>query len=290
MKKTGLVVEGGGMKCAYGAAILDAFLDNNIQFDYVIGVSAGAANAVSYLAGQRERNLRYYTIHVTDPDYFGWRPFLKHGDLFNLHHIYGDMTNSGGADPLDYEAMMANPAEFKVAATDAVTGKAHYFDKSDFRKDDYRILMGTSALPAACRPVEIDGHLYYDGGVADSIPYAKAFRDGCGKLVIILSKPRDFVKKPESFRLAYTLLCRRYPNIIRRLNRRHITYTRQLNAVWELEKKGRAFVFAPSKDLPMSTFAMDAQENQNLYDLGMEDFRRQKDDFQAFLSGREKEE
>ena len=47
--KTGLIVEGGGMKCAYSAGVLDAFLDENITFDYCIGVSAGAANSASFL-------------------------------------------------------------------------------------------------------------------------------------------------------------------------------------------------------------------------------------------------
>ena len=67
--KTGLVVEGGGMKCAYSAGILDRFLDEHITFDYCIGVSAGSANTASYLAGQRGRNLRFYVDHLNEPGY-----------------------------------------------------------------------------------------------------------------------------------------------------------------------------------------------------------------------------
>lgn len=112
MGKTGLIVEGGGMKCAYSAGILDRFLDDKITFDYCIGVSAGAANTLSYLAGQRGRNLRFYTVHLDDPRYLSVRSLLRTGNLFGLEYIYGTLTNSDGADPIDYDAIMKNPAEF----------------------------------------------------------------------------------------------------------------------------------------------------------------------------------
>lgn len=130
MGKTGLIVEGGGMKCAYSAGILDKFLDDSIAFDYCIGVSAGAANTLSYLAGQRGRNLRFYTVHLDDPRYLSVRSLLRTGNLFGLQYIYGTLTNSDGADPIDYDAIMKNPAEFYMPATDALTGRAAYFPSS----------------------------------------------------------------------------------------------------------------------------------------------------------------
>lgn len=108
--KIGLVVEGGGMKCAYSAGILDKFLDDHIQFDYCIGVSAGAANTLSYLAGQRGRNLRFYTGHLSDPRYLSVHSLIRTGNLFGLQYIYGTLTNSDGKDPIDYDAIMKNPA------------------------------------------------------------------------------------------------------------------------------------------------------------------------------------
>ena len=95
-KKIGLVVEGGGMKCAYNAGILDAFLDEGITFDYCIGVSGGSGNLASYLAGQRGRNLRFFTEHIHSPNYFGLRSLLKTGDLFGLKYIYGELTRREG--------------------------------------------------------------------------------------------------------------------------------------------------------------------------------------------------
>ena len=178
MSKIGLIVEGGGMKCAYSAGILDAFIDEDITFDYAIGVSAGSANVASFLAGQRGRNLRYYTDWIQDPGYFGIKSFIKTGNLFGLQHIYGDMTNSTGVDPIDFPALSANPTEYWIVATDAATGTPVYFPKSKMKQDDYRCIMASCALPAACKPIEIDGKRYYDGGVTDAIPVQRAMDDG----------------------------------------------------------------------------------------------------------------
>lgn len=282
--KTGLVVEGGGMKCAYSAGILDAFLDENIRFDYCIGVSAGSANIASYLAEQRGRNRRFYTEHIKEPDYFGIRSFLKTGDLFGLKYIYGTLTNSDGADFLDYEKLMANPAEYVIVATNAKTGKPEYFTKDTMIKDDYRTVMASSALPSVCRPVEINGNKYYDGGVSDAIPARKALKDGCRKLVMVLSKPRDYVKTPEKYKLFYSIACARYPKIVKAIDIRHKTYMRSMRYAYELEKRQRAFIFAPSQHLPMDTYAMDPEGNQKLYELGLKDFYDRMDELKAFLA------
>lgn len=283
MAQIGLVVEGGGMKCAYSAAILDKFLDDSVSFDYVCGVSAGSANAASYLAGQRGRNLRFYTEHIYEKEYFGPESFLKHGDLFGLDYIYSTVTNSSGADPLDWPKVEANPTRYEVVATNALTGKPRYFDKSEIHQNDYSIIKASCSLPAACRPRFIDGIPYYDGGVSDSIPADRALSQGCDKVVLILSKPRSFVKQPEKFRILYSAACRRYPKIVELLDNRHILYTESFRHAFELEKEGTAFIFAPSRNLPMSTYAMDAAENQRLYELGLQDYSAQRIALMEFL-------
>lgn len=281
--KTGLIVEGGGMKCAYSAGILDKFLDDKVTFDYSAGVSAGAANTLSFLAGQRERNLRFYTVHLDDPRYLSVRSLLRTGNMFGLQYIYGTLTNSDGGDPLDYDAVMANPSEFYMPATDAVTGKPHYFSKSDIVKDDYRTVMATCALPVFCRPVEVNGRFYYDGGVSDSIPLQHALDHGCEKLVVILSKPRTFFKEPEKHRAIYKRALRKYPATVEALDRRHLMYRAAIEQLNSLEKEGTAFVFAPSRDLQLTTFSKDAASEQKLYDLGLEDYEAGKEALRAFL-------
>lgn len=283
-KKYGLVVEGGGMKCAYSAAILDRFLDEGIAFDYCIGVSAGAGNLVSYLAGQRGRNLRFFTEHIHDPEYFGLRSLLKTGDLFGIRHIYGDLTRAGGKDPLDFPAFLENPAEYEAAVTNALTGAPEYFGKDAMKQDDYRLIMASSAIPVACRPVEMNDIPYFDGGLADAIPVRRAREKGCGRLVVILSKNRDYVRKPQGLRLLYRGACRKYPKVVERIERRHLAYNENLREVFALERSGQAFVLAPSEPLHVGTYSMKEPAEQALYDLGLKDFAAQRDALQAFLS------
>ena len=284
MGKTGLIIEGGGMKCAYSAAILDRFLDEGITFDYCIGVSAGSANGVSFVAGQRDRCKRFYTEHLSDPMYFGIKPFLKTGNLFNLRYIYGDLSNSDGKDPLDFDAMMASPTEMVIVATDAKTGKPHYFTKDHMQADNYVEVMASSAIPAVCKPVEVDGRYYYDGGISDAIPVQKALDDGCDKLVILLTKPRDFFKKPEKNRFLYTLMCAKYPRVIHDLNTRHLMYGKCQAQAYQLEKDGKAMIFAPSRALNISTYTMDVAVQEELYQLGLDDFEADKEALHAFLA------
>lgn len=282
--KIGLVVEGGGMKCAYGAGVFDAFIDNNISFDYAIGVSAGATNTVSYLAGQRDRNLRFYIEHISNPMYFGIKPYLKTGNAFNLEYIYKTLTNSDGGDALDYEALMNCRTEYELVCTCAETGEATYFSKKDLVKDHYSHFMATCALPVLCTPVEINGLHYYDGGVSDSIPIKRALDQGCDKIVVVTSKPHDFIKEKEGFKAVYSVVCHKYPHIVEALNNRHNMYNAEMELMHSLEKEGKCFVFAPSKDIKLSTYSMDAVINQELYDLGISDFYSRADDFRNFIS------
>lgn len=282
-KKIGLVVEGGGMKCAYGAGIMDAFLDEGITFDYCIGVSGGSGNVASYLAGQRGRNLRFFTDHIHSPDYFGLKSLLKTGDLFGLEYIYGNLTRRDGEDPLDFPALMKNPAEYEVVVTNALTGKPEYYGREMMRQDDYRLIMASSAIPVACHPVELNGTPYFDGGLTDAIPVRRAMERGCEKLVVLLTKNRDYVRKPQGMRGLYRRVCRRYPRIVDAIDRRHEVYNDNLRDVFSLEREGTAFVFAASEPIHVGTYSMKEEAERALYDLGLRDFAARKAELLEFL-------
>jgi len=283
--KIGLVLEGGGMKCAYGAGILDGFLEDGISFDECVAVSAGSGNMTSYLAGQSGRNLRFYTTHVEDPRYVGVKPFLKTGNFFNLHFIYGTLFNSDGPDPLDYEAMMRNPTEGWIVMTEAKTGEAAYYPKSGMRKNDYREIMASCAIPALCNPVDFDGKLFFDGGVADPIPIKKAYNDGCDRIVAILGNRRNFIRQPQKYQTLFRLKLRKYPVIAKMLEERHNTYRKAQLAVYEEEKKGRAFIFAPPNDSPVKTTTNDITLLQELYEQARKEYRKRREEFHKFLEG-----
>lgn len=272
------------MKCAYNAGILDAFLDEHIQFDYCIGASAGAGNLASYLAGQRERNLRFFTRHIHSPYYFGWKSLVKTGDLFGLKYIYGELTRAGGTDPLDFPAFRDNPTQYQAVVTNALTGQPEYYGREMLAQDDYRLIMASSAIPVVCRPVMLHGVPYFDGGLSDAIPVRHALEQGCEKLVVILSKNRDYVRKPQGLRGLYRLVCHKYPRIVEDIAHRHRLYNENFQDVFALERQGVAFVFAPSAPIRVGTYTLDEAAEQELYDLGLRDFAQRREQLHQFLT------
>jgi len=282
--KTCLIVEGGGMKCAYSAGILDRFIDDKITFDECIGVSAGSGNIASYLAGQRGRNLRFYVDHPKDSRYHGIKQWILTGSLFNLKFIYGTLSNEDGADPLDYDALMQNPSEFLITTTEVKTGEAKYFPKSSLKRNDLSVIMAGAAIPAMSRPVKIDGIKYLDGGVADSIPLKKALDDGCDKIVLILANPRSFCRQPQDYKVLYHMMLLRYPKIVKGIDTRHLRYRECLKWVYEMEKGGKIFIFAPPENTGIATSTIDFPLLQKLYETGVADYNAEKEKMIAYLS------
>ena len=281
--KLGLVLEGGGMKCAYTAAILDRMMDDQVKPDYVIGVSAGCACGASFLAGQRDRNRRFFVDHVQDPEYLGLQAWKSSGSVFNLRRIYQDYTAEGGIDPLDYDAMVKNPAEWWAVATDVETGKPHYFTKEDVSATDYSAIMASCSIPVVCRPIEVCGRKYCDGGCSNSLPVQHALEAGCDKVIVILCRPKDSVREPEKMRFAYRTVLRNYPNLVHSIEMRHIRYNRQLRATRRLEEEGHAFIFAPHEPIHVSTYTKDPGVLQGIYDTGLKEYEEDRSRFETFL-------
>ena len=271
--KLGLVIEGGGMKCAYSSGILDRMMDDGISPDYVIGVSAGAACGASFVAGQRDRNRRFFVDYVNRPDYMGWTAFRHSGgNFFNLEYIYQDMTGEGGEDALDLDAIMKNPCELWAVATDARTRKAHYFNKYDLHPHDYSVYMASCAIPVACRPVTIGPNLYFDGGCSDPIPVRHALENGCDKVIVLLCRPKDTIREPEKHRRLYHTLLMRYPGIVHDLDVRHLRYNATMRGILRLERMGRALIAAPARPLDITTYTRDPQMLQKLYDQALDEY------------------
>ena len=187
--KLGVVDVGGGMRGVFASGVLDYCLEAGIKFDCCVGVSAGSANLITYLAGQKERNFQFYHEYAFRKKYMSLSNFIFGGSYFNLDYIYGTLGNSDGENPLDYEAYQNNKADFFVVAEDAATGNAVYFTRNDIKFDDCRVLMASSSIPGINKPYNIGGKLYFDGALADPVPIQKAFIEGCDRVVLILSKP-----------------------------------------------------------------------------------------------------
>lgn len=269
--KLGVVDVGGGMRGIYAAGVMDRCLAEGIIFDCCIGVSAGSANMASYLAGQEGRNYVFHHDYSFRKAYMSLGNFLRGKGYVDLTYIYGTLSNSDGENPLDYANIQANPAQLLVVASDAVSGQAVYFTKEDLRQDDYRILMASSCLPGANPPFELNGTLYYDGALADPVPIERAFQEGCDKVVLLLTRPRDVLRAPGKDPLIARMIQRRYPRAAENLRQRAARYNAGVEAAKKYEAQGRALIVAPADTQGVDTLTKDRDALKRLYEMGRRD-------------------
>lgn len=267
---TGILDVGGGMRGIFGAGVTDCLLDEKVYLPYCIGVSAGSANLISYIAKQRGRNYRFYTRYAMRPEYMSFGNFLKKRSYFDLDYVYGTLSVTGGEDPVDYDAFFNAGQTLITVATRADNGKPQYFTNADFHTDDLSPLKGSCAIPGVCKPYKVGDSLYFDGGVADPVPVEKALADGCDRLLVVLTKPLDFVKKPEHFRAAYTRALRAYPNIVKELKMRAEVYNRGVQKARALASEGRAVILAPAGGYYVTAFTKNEKKLERLYREGYE--------------------
>ncbi len=270
---TGIIDVGGGMRGIYGAGVLDRCLDDGVSLDYCCGVSAGSANMCAYLAGQRGRNYRYYHDYSFRKEYMSVDNLRRKGAYLDLHYVYATLSNSDGEDPLDYEAMMRNPAQLVVVATDAKTNAPKYFTKQDFGPDRYEVIKASCTIPIVCNTTLVGGREYFDGGLTDPLPIEKALADGCGKVVVILTRPVDYVPDRSGERMAPLIdrLMKKYPASARSVFTRHDVYVKQLERCLELQKEGKVLIVAPDDTCGVDTLKRTPETLDALYRKGYED-------------------
>lgn len=273
-EKIGIVDVGGGLRGVYAAGVLDFCLDNNIQFNLGIGVSAGSANLASYTAKQPRRNHQFYTEYALRKQYMGLGNFIKKKSFIDLDYVYGTLSNSDGESPLDYFALSHNLMEFIVVATEAETGNARYFNKNNISQDNYNIFKASSAIPFVCRPYIIDNVPYYDGALSDTIPIEKAFQMGCSKVVLLLTLPLDTIRTPDKDIILAKRIMKKYPLAAEKLKKRAAQYNAGVELAKEYEAQGKLLIVAPDDTCGVSTLSRDAQALCALYKKGYSDGKK----------------
>lgn len=268
---TGVIDVGGGLRGIYGAGIFDRCLKEQIQFDYCAGVSAGSANVASYLGGQAGRNYRFYHDYAARKEYMSMHNFVRGGSYIDLSYVYSILSDESGEDPLNYAGICENPARMVVVSTDAETGAPIYFGKEDMAQNHYEILSASSAIPVVCAPQCIAGKLCFDGGVADPVPVEKALRDGCEKIVLILTKPLDVLKPAAVDRAGARVISHRYPQVARQMEKRFDVYMRGVHAAQALSAQGKCLILAPNDCCGVKTLTRDKGKLDLLYQKGYAD-------------------
>ena len=268
-KITGLVLEGGGVRGIYTAGVLDVFMDNGVAFDGVMGVSAGAIHACSYLSGQRGRSIRYYRKYVSDPRFMSLRSWVKTGDIVGAEFCYHTLPDE--LDVYDHDAFLANPTPYWAVCTDVEAGTPEYVRLTDMR-GQIEYLRASASLPYFSRIVALDGHKYLDGGCADSIPVEAMQHMGYARNVVVLTRDASYRRRPEMTALA-KLVYRKYPAFVRLLEKRHEMYNVQLERVERLAEAGSVFVIRPAEPLEIGRLENDPEKVQRVYDQGCQDAR-----------------
>ena len=245
--KTGLVLEGGASRTIFTCGILDALLDNNIFLNYVAGASAGISYGVSYLSKQSGRNHKITELYMNDKRYMGFGNMLDRNNrsYYGLDFVFGEVP--ARLLPFDFDEYKRNGENGFGAVTNIETGKTEYMRvKAEDKK--WTVLRASCALPILFSPIKINGAYYMDGGITDSIPFRYALDSGLDKVIVVLTRPRGYVKKPEKLTFTVRLTYPKYPKLAEALKNRHIMYNRELEELSQLEKEGKVLVLAPEKD------------------------------------------
>ena len=263
-----LVLEGGGMRGFYSAGVFEAFMDEGIMFPYIIGVSAGTANVLSYIAGQKGRNRMIVEKYVGDHRYISRRNLLKHRTLFGYGFIFETVPTKHVF--FDWEIFDSVDIRFLTGAIDCVSGKTIWFEKNDI-SDGLTVVQASCSVPLLSKIVEYKGYKLLDGGIGDPIPIEKSIADGNNFHVVVLSRNQGYTKEPFRHDRLLKLFYRKYPKLIETMLKRHEIYNKQLALCEQLEQDGKALIIRPTQPLSVDRTARDIDKLLALHDEGHEE-------------------
>ena len=262
----GLVLEGGSMRGMFSAGIMDVFMENGIEFDGAVGVSAGAVFGCNYKSRQIGRAIRYNKRFCNDPRYASFRSLIKTGDIYGADFCYRQIPDV--LDVFDTETFSKNPMDFYVVATDMDTGKPVYHKCKEGKREDIEWMRASASMPLVSRTVKIGKYSLSDGGTSDSIPVKFMIRKGYDKIVVILTQPEGFVKQKNKLIPIIKMTMRDKPNFIRAISERHKMYNKTLACIKKLEEKGRIFVIRPPEALNIGAVEHNPDELERVYRIG----------------------
>ena len=281
--KKGLVLEGGAMRGLFSAGVMDVLMENGIEFDGLIGVSAGACFGCNYKSRQIGRALRYNMKYCADPRYCSFRSLIKTGDLYGAEFCYHYLPRK--LDPFDEAAFNANPMEFHVVCTDVATGKAVY-RACNYANDDYMEWIRASAsMPLVSRMVSLDGMRLLDGGIADSVPLKYFESIGYDRNIVVLTQPADYRKSPSKLLPLMKLKLRKYPHLLKTMARRHEIYNETSAYIRRREAEGSLLVIRPDESLPVGRVEHDPEKLRLAYEIGRHAAEARINEIKAYLKG-----
>ena len=280
MYHAGLILEGGGMRGVYTAGVLDAFLEENIEFSSIYGVSAGSCHACSYMSKQKGRAYRVNVDYLDDPNYCGVKSYLKTGNVFGADMLYSQIPNV--LDPFDYEEFEKYPGKFFAVLTNLETREPEYIRVKDLKKQMWAV-RASSSLPLVSKTLVVKGRHYLDGGIADSIPIRRSIEAGNEKNVVILTREDSYRKTPNELMPLMKLRYSHSKAFLEKAENRHIRYNETLDFLKKEEEEGRTFVIRPSEKVNVGRVEKNKDKLEHLYNIGLEDGRKSMEAMKKYL-------
>jgi len=284
LDETALVLEGGGLRGIYTSAVLDYFIEKQLEFPYVVGVSAGAIMAASYLSKQKERNLRINTTYLQDKRYMSLRNLIKEGYYFSKEFAYRTIPNQ--LEPFDYNTFYEGNFIYKVGTFDCVEGMNVYTNLKEVYNNEKFLdtLMASGSLPFLSKTVNIDNNLYLDGGLGEAIPIYESIKDKNKKHIVILTRDSSYRKKEKQDSKLSRLLYKKYPKVAEAIITRGKRYNETLDFLEELEEKGQVFLIRPSKEVKVDRIETNPDKIRELYYQGREDIKNNYENLIKYLN------
>lgn len=264
--KKGLILEGGAMRGMFTAGVIDVMMENDIAYDGLVGVSAGACFGCNYKSRQIGRAVRYNVRYCRDPRYSGFRVLLRTGDIYGADFCYREIPEK--LDPFDWQTFEQNPMEFYVVCTDVDSGEPVYHRMDHFRGDEIEWMRASASMPGVSRVVNVGGRRLLDGGIADSIPLRFFERLGYDRNVVVLTQPLDYVKQPNRMLPLMRPRLKRYPKLYATMQRRHEMYNATTAYIRNREAAGAAYVIRPQKPLEVGRVEHDPEKLRAAYEVG----------------------
>lgn len=267
MVNAALVLEGGALRGMFTAGVLDVLMENQIEFAYVNGVSAGSLNGINYISKQNGRSRDINLNYVNDPRYLGVRNIVSNGGIFNFRFLFGELSDE--LVPFDARTFFASKQRFEVVATNCRTGEAEYFEKGK-EPEIMWASAASSSMPVISSMISLNGKRYLDGGISVPIAYRRAMEQGYQKIVLVLTRQAGYEKPATSkaMKLTYTKYYRKYPKLVERLIGVPENYNAMQKEIAALEKEGKIFVIRPKKPVEISRLEKDVERLRRLYDEG----------------------
>ena len=264
-EKSGLILEGGGMRGIFTVGVLDNFMDRGIRFPYIIGVSAGACNGLSYMSHQRGRAKYADTDLLKEYNYIGLKYLLTKGNIMDFDLLFHTFPEK--ISPYDYDKLANSPERYEMVTTSCITGKACYFEEKNNPRRVIEIVKASSSLPFVCPIAYVDGEPMLDGGIADSIPLERAMSQGFDNNLVVLTRNKGYRKPHKATKVPF-FFYRKYPNVKETIRNRNAMYNKQMELVESMEHDGRVEVLRPIKPIQVGRIERNIDKLLALYQEG----------------------